>query len=133
VSDLLCVSPADVPRFWDFACPLIGEAVDACGDWTREDIRAGLANGSMLLWLAVDGSRPDAVLVTQVVETSERVCWIIVCSGERLATHAAPTIARIEAYARAEGCGRVRMAGRKGWSRIFPDYRQPYITLEKVL
>jgi len=60
------------------------------------------------------------------------MCNIVLCGGTHLRRWAHLKDA-IEDYARAQGCTRVRMSGRSGWARVFRDYRQPYVTLEKML
>ena len=42
-------------------------------------------------------------------------------------------IARLEDYAKGEGCRAMRIYGRRGWLRILPDYRQIAIVAEKQL
>jgi len=36
-------------------------------------------------------------------------------------------------FAKAEGCAAIRIHGRRGWAREFPDYRLTRILLEKEL
>jgi hypothetical protein len=88
----------------------------------------------MLLWLvvAMDGVR--AAVVTQLVDHPDtgRTCWVVACGGSDL-NEWHHLLGRIEQFARDESCSRIRMSGRKGWARVFPDYRQPFITLEKAL
>jgi hypothetical protein len=38
-----------------------------------------------------------------------------------------------ETFAKAEGCAAIRIHGRRGWAREFPDYRLTRILLEKNL
>ena len=56
----------------------------------------------------------------------------VLCAGRQL-LRSRHLIGTIEQFARAEGCARVRMQGRRGWRRVFKDYSEPFITLEKNL
>src|SRR5581483_2696838 len=51
---------------------------------------------------------------------SDRVEWL-------------PLIAELEHYARREGCQAMRILGRRGWSRLLPEYRCTRVLLEKPL
>ncbi|WP_342712175.1 hypothetical protein AAFG13_12535 [Bradyrhizobium sp. B124] len=44
-----------------------------------------------------------------------------------------PLLDGIEAYARDEGCVRVRIYGRKGWLRVLDRYREKHVILDKDL
>jgi hypothetical protein len=44
-----------------------------------------------------------------------------------------PLISGIEAYAREEGCTRVRIFGRKGWLRALEGFRQMNVIADKEL
>ncbi len=130
----VCVPPVQVSEVLPLAQPMIRSAVSRCGDWTEAGIIAGLRKGDFLLWLAISGTDIDAAAVTELLqsEATGRYCNIILCGGRRLGNWAHLKSA-IEQYAIDEQCARIRLSGRRGWARAFQDYRQPYITLEKVL
>jgi hypothetical protein len=44
-----------------------------------------------------------------------------------------PLIEQIEAYAKREGCMRVRIYGRKGWSRVLKNYEERFSIMDKEL
>ena len=140
-----CVPPGQIAQFLPFARHFIADATRMSGDWTQAEIIDGLHEGRMLLWLAIDDrtmaredgpKRPNVVLgaaVTQLHMTNAgKLCNIVLCGGKDFRRWVSLKDA-IEAYARVEGCSRVRMEGRKGWARVFRDYHQPFITLEKVI
>src|SRR5258707_9966955 len=140
-----CVPPWQIADFLPFARQIISDATRTCGDWTEAEIIDGLTEGRMLLWFAIDDrsiaredgrKRPHVVLgaaVTQLHMTnSGPLCNIVLCGGKDFRRWVGLKDA-IETYARVEGCTRVRMEGRKVWARVFRDYHQPFITLEKVI
>lgn len=97
------------------------------GDLYRE-----LLAGHFVLWLAWSGEL-EAAAVTEIAETvSGRVCVIVACGGRGRARWIALR-RKLEDYARHEGCARMRIYGRKGWTRVLPDYRVTRVILEKEL
>jgi hypothetical protein len=129
-----CVPPMLIDQFLPLARPFISSATGRCGDWREAEIVDGLRGGRMLLWFAIEHGRVLAAAVTQLIASpaTGRVCRIVLCGGRDVRRWAHLKDA-IEVYARDESCTRVRMSGRPGWARMFRDYRQPYVTLEKML
>jgi hypothetical protein len=128
------VPPARIGEFLPIALPLIERATARCGDWTADEVVRALCDERMLLWFVLDDGRIMGIAVTEVVAApaTGRVCSIVLCAGAQVKRWIHLKRA-IEAYARAQGCTRMRLSGRRGWARLFPDYRQPYVTLEKAL
>ena len=131
---LICVDPARVRELEPVAVPLIRRAVERCGDWSVEAIWSALCERRMLLWLVVrDELAVEGVLVTRLEQTpKDLVCVIVLCAGQHL-LRSRHLIGTIEQFARVEGCARLRLQGRRGWRRVFADYSEPFITLEKNL
>ena len=130
---LLCVDPTRVAELKSVAVPLIRRAVDRCGDWTVEAIWSALCEQRMLLWLVVRKLAVEGVVVTRLEQTpKDLVCVIVLCAGRHL-LRSRHLIGTIEQFARAEGCARLRLQGRRGWRRVFKEYSEPFITLEKCL
>ena len=127
-----CVPPAWIDAFLPLALPIIRRAAARCGDWRAEQVVDALRGGHMLLWFAIEDGEFLAAAVTQLVgaPATGRVCQIVLCGGRDLRrwTHLKNAI---EDYARSESCSRVRISGRRGWARLFRDYREPYVMLEK--
>jgi hypothetical protein len=130
---LVCVDPARTHEVWPHVAPLIARAMRRGGLSAAADVARDLAAGTALLWLAWDGERILAAAVTalELVE-GEKLCTIVACGGEGFARFG-PLIGGLERYARAEGCARMRICGRKGWVRLLPDYRVRRVIIEKQL
>lgn len=95
----------------------------------EQDVLAGKA----LLWIGWDGWEIVAAVVTQLVETdADKVCTIVACGGFGMRDWL-PLIDRLEQYARDEGCGVMRIFGRKGWARVLKDYQTNRIIMDKRL
>jgi hypothetical protein len=124
----LAVDPQMVGRVWFRVREwIITSLRRGGGDITLQRIESELACGLMLLWLGVDGKNIVSAGVTQL--TDDKICTLVAYGGRR-EDHLLETI---EHYARDEGCKRLRIYGRKGWQRVLPHYRQPYIILEREL
>ncbi|WP_423868086.1 hypothetical protein [Bradyrhizobium sp.] len=105
------------------------ERTDLCA---FADIERDVLAGQQLLWLAWSGTL-EAAATTHLVKTAERPVLIVTaCSGAQRERWL-PLLAGIENYARAEGCSRARIYGRKGWERVLKNYRAEYIILERTL
>lgn len=96
-------------------------------------IEADVISGRALLWIGWDGSEIVAAVVTQINETdADKVCVIVACGGFGMRDWL-PLLDRLEAYARDDGCGLMRIFGRKGWARVLKDYRPTRVIMDKRL
>ena len=129
----LCVDPARVHLVWPLVKHLIRAAMQK-GDISEfDDVERALHNGLHLLWLAADEHTIWAAAVTGLnTANGRKFCTIIACGG-RERERWLPLKESIEQYARDESCNAMRLWGRKGWGREFPDYKLSKILLEKVL
>jgi len=131
--ELVCVPPDQVLQFWPSVRDLIARAVRRTGLNHIADVEAETLHGDGLLWLACDGATIRAAATTVLARTdTELVCILTACGGERMREWL-PLLAKIEAYARAEGCGGFRIYGRKGWAPVLDGYRVEHVILRKDL
>jgi hypothetical protein len=136
-AQLICVDPKRVDVIWPLAAPLLRAAIARTGLSAFADIEHDVLRGDALLWLAASGkeSAPtiEAAASTRLQLTDAgKVCVITACSGkDRLRW--LPLIAGIEAYAKDEGCQRVRIFGRKGWLRVLDGYEEEHVVMDKEL
>jgi hypothetical protein len=133
-AEAICVPPDYVEQLEQLVLPEICRALETGGDWTEQQIMSGLRDATMLLWCAVRNAEILAIAITELVRIDRwgKICNIVVCAGRELRAWT-PLLTRIEAYARTEGCQRVRISGRRGWLKIFPDYVEQYTTMDKTL
>lgn len=134
--DLVCVDPERIEEIWPHVETLIARSVmTGLGDDTLEDIQSDLLCGDALLWIVWEKppGRLLAAATTKLFTTSRgKICVITSCAGRDLDKWK-QFIRQIEQYAIDEGCGLFRMYGRPGWKRVFEDYSEPYVTIEKAL
>ncbi len=130
---LVCVPPDRVHEVWEYADPLLGAAISLeIADDDFASLRAVFHKGAALLWLVWDGALLAAVTTKVMASPARKICMITACGG-RDARRWTGLIGGIENYAREQGCDVVRFTGRPGWKRLFPDYHEPWICLEKGL
>lgn len=128
MADLFCVDPARVNEMWPHVKDKIKAAIERTGLSAFEDVEAEVLNGAQLVWIAWEGE----VLAAATTKLSRNVCVLVACAGydrERWL----PLFAKIEQYAKDEGCTKMRIFGRKGWTRVLDGYRVEHVVLEKVL
>jgi hypothetical protein len=53
-----------------------------------------------------------------------RVCRIWLAGGD-MAELTTEMLPQVEAWAKANGCTRMEIVGRKGWKRVLPEYSEP--------
>jgi len=98
------------------------------GGITYRHVRAMLAEKLVQKWTAEDGS----VVVTELLqEPAGLCCHIWMADGDirsLLELHE-----KILDWARAEGCNKVRIGGRRGWKRVLEGYEEVSTILERPL
>jgi hypothetical protein len=131
---LLCVAPHLVEKIWPHVVHFIEQALwTGIGDDDIATIKDDLDAGHSLLWVVWDGSELIAAATTKLIKVpTKKLCLITSCAGKRLERWR-QFIADLEKYAASEGCDALRITGRPGWKAIFPDYREPWVCIEKNL
>ncbi len=129
--ETVCVAPDRVSAFWPHVRQFIVAALERCPNTTEHDIARALSMDA-LLWVRTDGDEIHGAGVTRLFNgplglTCDVMAYGGACDDWRSA------FAPIEDYARAEGCAAIRIEGREGWKRVFPDYEIASITLTKRL
>lgn len=95
---------------------------------TLSDVARAIIDGHAQHWR---GQKSE--IVTEIkLFPQMKVCRIWLAGGDmdELVNVMLPDV---EAWAKENGCARVEIAGRKGWKRALPDYREPYAVLQKEL
>jgi hypothetical protein len=129
----ICIDPDYVSRVWPLVSHLIRAAMRKGRISEFADVETAVLAGAQLLWVAADRQAIWATAVTQLSHANgEKFCTIVACGGRERARWL-PLKAELEAFAKAEGCTAIRIHGRRGWAREFPDYRLTRILLEKEL
>lgn len=130
---LLCIPPKRIGDFWPAVLPMIESAYQEVDEFLPSDMLDGLKAGKLLLWISAPEGEILAALVTALLpRPSGLCCKLMACGGKNMKTWVNGH-QQIEAYARAEGCGKVFCDGRPGWARALPGYETVRVVLEKGL
>ena len=116
--------------------PMLAPAFEA-DNWKVgvDDLRQMLTSGGFQLYIAFDVVRQEilAALVTEILQYPKaKVFSMAFCGGAELERWA-PWIVGLEDLAREAGCRYTRIAGRRGWGRVFTDYQETHRIYEKDL
>lgn len=132
-AECVCVPPPAVHIVWPGVAHLIERAVLRTGLSSFGEIEADVLAARALLWLAYSDGKTEAAVVTQITKNDcGKVCTIVACGG-KVARRWVHLTSEIESYAKAEGCGIVRIFGRKGWARLMPAYKATHVILERQI
>lgn len=111
---------------------MAGSALDKTDLGSLSDLDTDVLSGRALLWV-VSGKSIHCAAVTQIQNTqASKVCMILTCGGSEIKSWS-HLLSGVEQYARDEGCDCVRFIGRKGWKRIYPEYREIGAVFERKL
>jgi hypothetical protein len=110
---------------WRRCAPMLARALD--GSHTLEDVWAGVRSGEFDFWPG-----EISAAVCELVEHPRRREYHVWLAGGDLSE-----LTKMErsasAYARALGCQRITIHGRKGWARALDNYRPAYVAVAKEL
>lgn len=132
-AELICVDPARVAEFWPHVRGMILGAIKKCGLSDSAEVEASILCGGSLLWIAWNGATIEAAASTRIATIDGgKVCTLVACGGGDRRRWM-PMLRKLEIYAKAEGCSRVRIFGRRGWARVLKTYRVSNVVLERLL
>lgn len=129
------VEPNMARSIWDRVSDMIDIGYSVGDDFMPKDILEQIRYGQIVLWIAIDEDTGNilAAMTTELVPMrSGLVCWMCQCAGDRMQDWARFHV-QIEEYAKAEGCVRVVLKGRRGWERVLEGYKVRTVTLEKAI
>ena len=112
---------------WPKVVGYLAEALDRDGGkMLPDDVLEQIAQGLMGLYTVVDFATGEilAALVCEAQEYARESVFNIAYCGGRDLYRWAGLLGEMEREAARLGCQTVRITGRPGWGRIFPDYRE---------
>lgn len=130
---VICVDPKQVHLVWYEVSHWIKIAFERTDAGLFETVERKVLDGRALLWFWWNEPKIECAAVTELTRTeNSKICEIIAVggSGRRRWPHLIQTI---ENYARSERCGAVQMLGRRGWARVFKNYKITNVLLERRL
>lgn len=125
-------------EYWPIIEPVLSRAIARTdGRHSAFTTRRAILDDKMQLWAAFedDGmSKCVAALVTQTViyPTGVEELEIVLCAG-KVFPDCLELLGYIEAWGKSVGCSKVRLIGRKGWSRALAGYSEIAVVMERDL
>jgi hypothetical protein len=129
----ICVPPALVPQVWPHVADMLQRVFDKTDFGQMAYLKTEVFEGRALLWVVAQDEKFIACVVTQIRDDEySKTCYLMAAAGgqHRKWTH---MMVNIETYARDMGCNKIRATGRKGWTRVLPDFRPTLVVFEKDL
>ena len=131
--ELVCVDPKRIHEIWPRVSPLLKAACHRTKLNAFADIEADILSGRSLVWMAWNGRTVESAAATILINSEiGKVCIITLCGGSDMKRWL-PLIEQIETYAKAEGCKRVRIFGRKGWLYVLDGFEEKHVIMDKDL
>ena len=116
---------------WGIVKPWLEAALKNNPRYSMKDVWGLVESGNWQMWVAVT-DRIEAVCLTTLIEyPQQKWAHVIALTGRNRRAWQQQYHDTIEAWAKANGCAGVESEARKGWARIFPDYRMTHLKLEK--
>ena len=94
------------------------------------EVREDLREAKKQLWGLQDGPKVSGIVITAI---QGQTCEIWAACGSASQRDMKAVHEQIERWAREIGCTRMKFSGRRGWLKLFKEYRQTGITAEKEL
>ena len=102
-------------------------------DATAQEIREKAFQSKVQIW-GVKDEKLRGICVTEIVKTrSDLICHVIAACGSASTNDQHSLFDYIKAWAKEQGCARMRIQGRKGWLRWDRRFKQTGIVAEMNL
>lgn len=130
------VAPAAAANLWPHIEGYIARALKR-GNLERAhfpyDILVHVLSDRMGLWIATDGEKIDAAIITRIMQFDRcRTCHVYLVGGRNMRAWLPLAMTEIESYARKAGCIAMEGGARFGWVRA-AGYRENGVALVKEL
>lgn len=133
--DVMQLDLTQINAVFDHIQPFLETVYERFSDEVNEDVLASeIAADRIQFWVVTNGSIVSAVLGTSLdyLGTGVKVATVRFIVGKH-SEKWIHLLEKIEAWAAFEGCKKVRMYARKGWAKRLPDYKMPFVVMEKEI
>lgn len=125
--------PEMIESLWNQVFPHLKPAIDE-DFWTDEQtLKKMLAEDNALMFIASVNGTIKGVAVTQIEEMRSKVVNIITLGGEDFKDWKEAMNAALTLYAEKTGCSRIVALGRRGWEKLWPDFKPGKILFYKEI
>lgn len=132
---LVLIRYADLPAIWSQIGPLMEEACSwSYGAFTPESVVASVREGRFTLIGMEEDGRVASVMVTTVGELSSglKIFECLLVAGRDMKSWL-PFEKEMDAFAKVQGCARVRAIGRKSLTKVLPHWKMIGVMLEREI
>jgi hypothetical protein len=128
------IPTASVGWWWEDAIPFVEKVIAKSHGYLKAvDVLDRLKEGRYRLWMAWRAD-PVGVVITEFCDyPQKRTCIVRVLGAHFMPSEWRAFLARIEAWAKQNGCQAMEVFGRKGWDRKLDDYTLQQVVLRKEL
>lgn len=120
---LLGVPWFDVDSTWIKVHNYIKKGIAPSGEAvTPEDIKAKCKSRDYQLWLLIDKKVKGAGVSYISHEDGELVAWVYALGGKGVLPDIKDIMGQFSEWAKAQNATKIRLRGRAGWTKIFPDW-----------
>lgn len=97
------------------------------GTHDLDDVMESIRTGEMQLWANAGGC-----VVTQLTQfPKKKVCFIFLAGGDLSSVKQLQP--QVSKWAMSKGCELLTMIGRKGWSKVLPDWTVDSVCMTRIL
>lgn len=120
----------DADEHWEEVSPMLKKALAEQTGMSLESVYEDVKRGKFLLW-KIPG---QCVFITEIQPFAlEKICVVALCGGEQLATWLKVAEETLSRHARAFNCSALVIVGRKGWSKVAPNFEITDFIMRKKL
>ena len=120
----------DVDEHWAEVAPMLEKALAQQTGLSLESVYADVKRAKYLLW-KIPGK---AAFITEIQPFAlEKICMVILCGGDALDKWLPVAEETLSKHGKALGCSALVIVGRKGWSKVAPNFEITDFIMRKAL
>lgn len=121
-----------LPHIWPLIVTRIAKACKTTrGRYDETDVYRFVESKDWQLWIALDGNDIAAICCTEIINYPRKK-YLRICIGTGKNRKQWQDLRYdLESFARANQCDGMESIARKGWLKIFTDYTQSHVFIEK--
>jgi hypothetical protein len=125
--------PETIETLWPSLRMKLNPAIERSRGLINEaNTRDKCASGMWQCWVAYHGTTLKAAVVTRIITapSGRRVLDAILAGGDDRRLWQRPIVERLKGFMVEEGCQAFQLLGRKGWERVYPEFKVEQIVME---
>jgi len=130
---LYAIPKEELPTVWGKVGPIIKEVIPYTGGrHSEKTVIDFLLQDRYQLWIVMQGEDLKTAFTTEVFEypTGMKVCEIILLGGKQSREWLEYAIEQIGLYAEQNGCEKLQMVGREGWTKLLKSWGKVSVMMD---